>query len=307
MANRLLAIVGPTAVGKTAVGIECALRLNGEIVSADSAAIYRGMDLGTAKPTPEERAKVAHHLIDLIDPDEEFSVAQYKARAEAAIDDILRRGKEPLLVGGSGLYVRAVVGRWGMTLAPRDNELRERLQTEAREKGLAALHARLAEIDPESAVRISVADEKRVIRALEVHEITGLPMSHFHRLDRARQPRYDSTIIGLTLARDRLYRRIEERIERMLQAGLLEEVARLREKGYHTGLTSMKALGYAHLLAHLEGKYDLPTAVELLKRDSRRFAKRQLTWFRAEEGIRWIDVGDRSAADVAEEIVGGLG
>lgn len=301
--SKLIAIVGPTAVGKTEVAIECALLLHGEIVSADSMQVYRGMDIGTAKPTAEQRARVPHHLIDLVGPDEEFSVAIYRERAEAVIDDLFRRGRRPLLVGGSGLYVRAVTGKWGMTLAPRDAALRKRMQDEAREKGIEALHTRLAGIDPETAAKISSRDEKRIIRALEVFETTGSPMSHFHRLDRARQPKYNAVMIGLTLPRSLLYARIEERIDRMMEAGLLEEVKSLREKGYPSGLVSMKALGYSHLLSYLEGEVDLETAVKLFKRNTRRFAKRQMTWFRAEPGIHWLEVEGRSPAETAQEIV----
>jgi len=300
----LLVIVGPTAVGKTAVAIECALLLNGEIISADSMQVYRGMDSGTAKPTPAQRALLPYHLIDVVSPDEDFSVAIYKARAEAIIDDIFHRGRQPILVGGSGLYIKAVTGTWGLTIAPRDAALRCRLQEEAQEKGLRALHERLMQIDPEAAARISSRDEKRLLRALEVFEITGLPMSHFHRLDRHRQPKYNSLMIGLTLPRQALYARIEERIDRMMQAeGFLEEVRGLLRRGYHRGLISMKALGYAHLASHLAGEVDLEAAVKLFKRDSRRFAKRQLTWFRAQPDIHWLEVQGRSPSEIAQEII----
>ncbi len=298
----LLAIVGPTAVGKTEVAVECARLLDGEIVSADSMQVYRGMDIGTAKPTAAQRARVPHHLVDVVNPEEEFSVAKYKELAEAAIDDIFRRGCQPLLVGGSGLYVKAITGTWGLTIAPRDAALRQRLQNEAQEKGLVALHARLAQIDPEAAARISPNDEKRIIRALEVFEVTGLPVSHFHQLDRQRQPKYNAVIIGLTVPRPLLYARIEERIDRMMEAGLLAEVKGLLQKGCHPGLVSMKALGYSHLAAHLAGEMDLETAIARFKQDSRRFAKRQMTWFRAQREIRWIDVAGRGASEVAQEI-----
>jgi len=302
--NMLLAIVGPTAVGKTDIAIECALALGGEIVSADSMQVYRGLDLGTAKPTAAQLARVPHHLIDIVNPDEEFSVALYKEKAEAAIDEIFRRGKQPILVGGSGLYVRAIIGRWGMTAVPRDAALRKRLQDEAQEKSLAALHDRLTQVDPEAAAKITPADEKRIIRALEVYELTGLPISHFHRLDRARAPRYNPIVVGLSLPRPVLYARIEARIDKMLQAGLLEEVKSLKERGYHAGLVSMKALGYAHLLAHLAGETSLEEAIARFKRDTRRFAKRQMTWFRAEPGVQWLDMENRSPAESAAMIIG---
>jgi tRNA dimethylallyltransferase len=284
------------------VGIECALLLNGEIVSADSMQVYRGMDIGTAKPSAEQRRHVPHHLIDVVNPDEEFSVALYKEKAERVIDDILPRGRRPILVGGSGLYVRAVTGQWRMTAAPKDEAFRERLRNEAREQGLAALHARLREVDPESAARIPLSDEKRLLRALEVFETTGLPISHFHRLDCAHKPKYDVSMIGLTLPRPSLYARIEARIDKMMVRGLLQEVERLREKGCHAGLVSMKALGYSHLLRCLAGEFALETAVRLFKRDTRRFAKRQMTWFRAEPSIHWLDIEGRSPAEAAKEI-----
>ena len=299
----LLAIVGPTAVGKTEVGLECARRLAGEIVSADSMQVYREMDLGTAKPNIEQLATAPHHLIDVIAPDGEFSVALFKEWAEAAIDEIFARGHQPILVGGSGLYVRAVVGHWGMTVAPRDAALRERLGQEAQAEGLASLHARLAQVDPEAAGKISPNDEKRIIRALEVYELTGQPMSAFHRQDQGREPKYRSVIVGLELPRLLLYARIDARVDQMLAAGLLEEVQRLQAQGYGPALVSMKAIGYSHLLRYLAGEWDLPTAVETFKRDTRRFAKRQMTWFRSEPGIIWLDIAGLSAAQVADEIV----
>jgi tRNA dimethylallyltransferase len=301
--QRLLVIVGPTAVGKTAVGIECARRLGGEIVSADAMQIYRGMDIGTAKPTVEERALVPHHLFDIADPQADFSVALYKELAEAAIDDIFSRSRQPILVGGSGLYVKAVIGRMGLTIAPKDPDLRVRLQNEAREKGLGTLHLRLARIDPEAAARIAPADEKRIIRALEVYELTGLPISHFHRLDRERTPKYRTFVAGLSLSRPVLYEKIETRIDQMLAAGLLEEIARLLAEGCHPGLISMKALGYSHLARHLAGELDWETTVARFKQDTRRFAKRQLTWFRAMPEVRWWEMDNLTPVEAAEKII----
>jgi tRNA dimethylallyltransferase len=301
--QRLLAIVGPTAVGKTAVTLVCARLLGGEIVSADSMQVYRGMDIGTAKPTPEEMAAVPHHLIDVVDPDADFSVGLYKEMAETAIEDIFRRGRQPILVGGSGMYVRAITGTWGMTRAPKDEALRERLREEARTAGLPALHARLAAVDPDAATRIPPADEKRIIRALEVYELTGTTINQFHQLDQQKEPAYDTCMVGLTIPRADLNARIETRIDQMMQAGLLDEVARLRAAGYDSHHTSMKAIGYSHLLSYLNGDLDLDETLRLFKRDTRRFAKRQMTWFRAEPEIRWVDVQHRMPAEVAEIIV----
>jgi tRNA dimethylallyltransferase len=288
----LLAIVGPTAAGKTEVGILLAEALGGEIISADSMQVYRGMDIGTGKPSAEQLARVPHHLIDIVDPDQPFSVADYQARAQAALAQIRGRGRLPILVGGSGLYVRAVVDGLAFPMAPPDPELRRRLMEEARVKGLAALHARLVQVDPEAGQRIHPRDAKRIIRALEVQAQTGRPISELQSLDRERRARYNAGIreFGLLLPRAELYRRIEVRVDEMVARGLVEEVRRLAGRGYGEGLVSMKGLGYAQLLPHLRGACSLEEAVQLLKRDSRRFAKRQLTWFRVDRRIEWVEV-----------------
>ena len=216
---RVLAIVGPTATGKTETAILVAKALGGDVVSADSMYFYRGMDIATAKPTIEEQQGVPHHLIDILNPDEAFSVAEYKARAEAVIDDILARHRLPILVGGSGLYVRAVVSPASFTAVPPNRELRRQLTEEAERDGVEALHARLAEVDPEAAGRIMPRDLKRIIRALEVYDATGEPISRLQALDREKAPRYNTCQFGLTLPREELYRRIEERIDRQLASG----------------------------------------------------------------------------------------
>ena len=288
----LLAIVGPTATGKTETGVLVARALGGEVVSADSMYCYRGMDIGTAKPTGEERQGVPHHLIDILDPDEPFSVADYKARAEAVIDDVLARGRVPILVGGSGLYVRAVVTGSSFTFAPPDRALRAQLTEEAERDGVEVLHARLATVDAEAATRIMPRDLKRIIRALEVYQTTGEPISHLQALARQRSPRYNTCQSGLTLPREELYRRIEVRIDRMLEAGLVEEVKRLLDQGYSEDLVAMKGLGYAQLARFLRGTCTQDEAVLQLRRDTRRFAKRQLTWFRADPRIQWLDVAE---------------
>lgn len=293
MAEPLLVILGPTATGKTDVGLLVAEVLGGEIVSADSMQVYRGMDIGTAKPGPEQLARVPHHLIGIIAPDEPFSVADYQARADASIADIRHRGRLPVVVGGSGLYLRALVDRMSFPIAPPDPCLRQRLAEEAREVGSAALHARLAEVDPESAARIHPRDLKRIIRAFEVYAQTGLPRSQAQAVDPGREVRYNARRFGLWLPRTELYRRIEERVERMLAAGLVEEVKRLLDQGYGEHLVSMQGLGYAQIAAYLRGECDLAEAVRRLKRDTRRFAKRQLTWFRRDQRIEWVDVAER--------------
>ena len=299
----LLCLVGPTAAGKSQVALLVAPALNAEIVSADSMQIYRGMDIGTAKPTPEERARVPHHLIDLIEADRPYSVAEYQAEAERVIAETHTRGHLAMLVGGSGLYVRAVVDGLDFPIAGPDWQLREALAAEADRIGLEQLHQRLAEVDPAAAQRIQPRDQKRIIRALEVFYQTGRPITEFHQLDQARAPRYNALILGLTMPRPQLYRRIEERVDRMMAQGLLEEVAGLLARGYHEGLTSMKALGYQHLALHLRGEYDLPTAVELFKRDTRRFAKRQLTWFGRDPRVQWIEVQEDRMEQAAAQVI----
>ena len=286
----LLALVGPTATGKTETAILVAEALGGEIVNADSMSFYRGMDIGTAKPTVEERARVRHHLIDILNPDELFSVAEYKARAEAAIDNVLARHRVPILVGGSGLYVRAVISGVSFTQAPPDYELRRQLTAEAEREGTPLLHRRLAEVDPEAATRITPRDLKRIIRALEVYLTTGETISSLQALDRERPPRYNTCQFGLTLPREELYRRIEARIARQLAAGLVAEVQGLLDRGYHEGLVPMKGLGYAQVARYLRGACSLGDVVVALKRDTRRFAKRQLTWFRADARVQWVDM-----------------
>jgi tRNA dimethylallyltransferase len=303
MDKRLLAIVGPTATGKSEVGVLLAESLGGEIVSADSMQVYRGMDVGTAKPTAEQRRRAAHHLIDIIAPDEPFSVADYQARADAALADIWARNRQPILVGGSGLYVRAVLEEMDFAQVPPDPELRNRLLEEARSKGTRALHEWLAEVDPAAAARIHPNDQKRIIRALEVAEGGGAARARPETVDRHRAERYNTRQFGLTLDREELYQRVDARVDRMMGEGLVEEVKGLLERGYGEDLVSMKGLGYAQIADHIRGKTTLDEAVRRLKRDTRRFAKRQLTWFRADPRVEWIDVQEAGGpSGAAEEI-----
>jgi tRNA dimethylallyltransferase len=297
----LLAIVGPTATGKTEVGILVAEVIGGEIISADSMAVYRGMDVATAKPTGEERARVPHHLVDIIRPDEPFSVADYVQRADAAIEEIRGRGRVPIVVGGSGLYVRALIDGKSAAPVPPDRALRARLA----EQGVEALYAQLAQVDPEAAARISPADEKRIIRALEVCLTTGEPISRLQALDRHRPPRYNACRFALTYPREELYRRIEARIDRQLAAGLVVEVRGLLARGYGEDLPAMKGLGYAQAARFLRGGCTLAEAVVQLKRDTRRFAKRQMTWFRADRRLRWLDVHEVGGPQAAAQIIEG--
>lgn len=287
--QRLLVVVGPTASGKTTLSVQLAKRLGGEIVSGDSMQVYRGMDIGTAKIRLEETGGVRHHLINLLEPDHPFSAAEFQALADQAIGEIAARGRLPMLVGGTGLYVKAVTDGYDFSPAESDPEFRQALFEEAETRGTQALHGRLSQVDPEASARLHPNDLRRIIRALEVYHETGKKISE-HGRDRA--PRYDLLIFGLTMPREELYGRINRRVRQMIDQGWAEEAAALLRKGYRTDLTSMQALGYRELITHLKGEISLDQAIELISRNTRRFAKRQLTWFRADPRIHWIDVGE---------------
>lgn len=304
VANRpLIAIVGPTAVGKTAVGMALAERLGGEIISADAVAVYRGLDIGAAKPTAEEQARCPFHLIDVVDPDAEFTVADFQRLAEAAIADIRRRDRLPILVGGTGFYVRAVTATLSLPQVPPQPEIRAALVAEAERYGTPVLHARLARVDASAARRILPNDRKRIVRALEVFQVTGQPISAFHTPEGIHGiPRPDTHLFGLTLARESLYARIEARVDAMRAAGFEDEVRGLLAAGFGPELKSMQSLGYRHLAAFLRGEIERDQAIRELKRDTRRYAKRQLSWFRADSNIAWIDADGQTPEAVAERI-----
>jgi tRNA dimethylallyltransferase len=287
----VIVLLGPTACGKTEVAIDLAQRFAGEIISADSRQVYRYMDIGTAKPTAEQRALVPHHLIDVVDPDQDYNVAMFHAEQREATEAILARGKVPFLVGGSGLYLAAAMGELQLPLVGPDGDFRAAMQKEAEEAGPEALHRRLAQVDPVAAARLHPNDLLRVIRALEVHHLTGLPLSAFPRTPKdERAASFRFLRIGLTAPRDVLYERRNRRVDRMMELGLLDEVKGLLASGYHLGLKSMNSLGYRELGAYLEGRVSLDEAVETFKRSTRRFAKRQMTWFRKTPDVRWFDV-----------------
>jgi tRNA dimethylallyltransferase len=286
----LLVLVGPTAVGKTKFSLDIARTFRAEIISGDSMQVYRGMDIGTAKASPQERALVPHHLIDIRDPDEPFSVSDFQRLAKEAIADIHSRGKLPFVVGGTGLYIEALCYDFHFSRAGMDREFREKQRKIAAEQGLSVLFGKLREIDPQAAERIHPNDERRIIRALEVHHVTGQPFSAFFQKNR--QSPFDLLLIGLTMDRDLLYKRIEERVDRMIASGLVEEVKRLLAAGCGRNLNSMQGLGYKEIAAYLHGECSLDEAVALLKRNTRRFAKRQLSWFRHMDEIRWVDVSE---------------
>ena len=284
----LIIIVGPTAVGKTELSLSLAEEINAEIISADSMQVYRGMDIGTAKPSHEERTRVPHHLIDVADPREEFSVGDYLKLAEGAIADIKNRGKVPLVVGGTGLYVRALTN--GLIEGPSaDWKLRGELEEKERNSpGL--LYSMLDKVDPASAAKIQPADIRRIIRALEVFQKEGTPISQQHEEHKASSSGRSVKIAGLKRDRTELYKRIEERVDIMMAAGFLDEVKGLKDMGCTRDMVSMYALGYKQLLAHLDGETTLDEAVGLIKRDSKRYAKRQFTWFNAEPRVNWVDL-----------------
>lgn len=285
----LVILTGPTAVGKTALSVRLAKAIGGEIISADSMQVYKGLDIGSAKVTEEERDGIPHHLIDVLEPEEEFNVVLFQKLAKQAISDICSRGKIPILVGGTGFYIQAVLYDIDFTKTQEDTSCRQRLEQLAQDKGANALHAMLQEVDPEAAQQIHANNIKRVIRALEFHAQTGAQISAHNETERQKQSAYRSRYFVLTDDRARMYARIDQRVEQMLEAGLLEEVRRLHARGLKKEMVSMRGLGYKELLAYLDGEYDLERAVYLIKRDTRHFAKRQLTWFKREKDVIWVD------------------
>jgi tRNA dimethylallyltransferase len=289
MADRpplLVTIVGPTAVGKTDFSLELAESVDGEIISADSRLVYRGLDIGTAKPTQAQRTRVPHHLIDIVDPDDVLTLAQYQRRAYASIDAVAGLGRQPILVGGTGQYVRAVVEGWGIPEIPPDHGLRAELVEYAGHHGAAALHTRLVKLDPTAASRIDFRNVRRVIRALEVTLLAGRPISE---LQAKTAPPYLILQIGLTRPRPVLYERIDARIDRMLASGLVAEVRRLAAAGYGWDLPAMSGLGYRQIGLYLQEMATLEEAAQFIRRDTRRLVRQQGTWFRlADPHIHWF-------------------
>ena len=296
----LIIVAGPTAVGKTASSVRLAEKTGGEIVSADSMQVYRGRDIGSAKATLEERHGIPHHLLDICDPSENFSVARYQKAAFTALQDIYSRGKIPILVGGTGFYIQAVLYDIDFTEEENDPEYRASLFRLAEEQGPEALYRLLQEKDPESAASIPENNVKRVARALEFYHDTGLRMSEHNARQRMKEPPFDYRYFVLFTARERLYERIDARVDEMLKKGLLSEVEALRDKGMTEEMTSMHAIGYRQLLWYLEGRVSYEEAVEIIKRETRRYAKRQLTWFRREKTAQFIDVEKEDLIDVFE-------
>lgn len=302
---KILAVVGSTASGKTALSIALAKALCGEVVSCDSMQIYRRMDIGTAKPTKEEMDGVVHHLLDFIEPDTPFSCAEYVSLAKETVEEIHSRKKLPIFCGGTGLYLDSFLRGGGFEETETDPILRESLFAFAAEHGNHALHERLALVDPESASAIHENNVKRVVRALEIFESTGVTKTEMDRRSRSPESPYDACVIGLRYQnREILYDRIDRRVDMMLEAGLLEETQRLMEEGvFARNSTAAQAIGYKELLGYLHGEQGLEDAVESLKRATRRYAKRQITWFGAKEYVRWVDADKDGRMRSLEEIL----
>ncbi|WP_020156152.1 tRNA (adenosine(37)-N6)-dimethylallyltransferase MiaA [Caldibacillus debilis] len=286
--EKLAVIVGPTAVGKTKISVDVAKKLRGEIISGDSMQIYRGMDIGTAKIKKEEMQGIPHHLIDIKDPEESFSVAEFQRIVREKISEISRRGRLPMIVGGTGLYIQSVLYDYRFTGKGNTGRLRKELQERLRREGTEKLYRELSGIDPDSAIKIHPNDGRRIIRALEIYYSTGVTMTEHLRKQR-NELRYDAAIVGLTMDRERLYRLIDERVDRMIEAGLLEEARRFYDRGLR-GCQSIQAIGYKELYAYFDGTLSLAEAIALLKKNTRNYAKRQYTWFKNKMDVQWFDV-----------------
>jgi len=287
MKPKLVIVFGPTAAGKSELVLELAPRVNAEVINADSQQVYRQMDIGTAKPSKAERAKVPHHVIDVVDPDEEFNVARYRELATAAAQDIRSRGKQAIVSGGTGLYIKALT--LGLFVGPaQDAGIRRSLHVEAETNGLRSLYQRLERVDSLATSWIHPNDRQRIIRALEIYELTGKPISEWQKEHACHDSAFSTLKIGLDRQRAELYDRINQRCNQMIEAGLVHEVKGLFEKGYSRDVNSLRSVGYRHMGLFLAGRMSLEEAVHLMKRDTRRLAKRQLTWFRRDEEIRWF-------------------
>jgi tRNA dimethylallyltransferase len=283
----VIVIVGPTAVGKSALALHLAQYFSLEIISADSRQVYRHMNIGTNKPNPAERASVPHHLINVVEPDEDFSLAIYHQLAIEALEAIQHKSKLPLLVGGSGLYVWSLVEGWKIPQVSPDQQLRRQLEARAEQEGSQSLYQELQDIDPTAAVKINPSNIRRIIRALEIYQTTGQPPS---QLERKEAPGFPIMVIGLTLERNRLYRMIDWRVDKMIKMGLVEEVEQLSKKGYSPALPSMSGIGYKQIVQFLRGEMTLPQAIDRIKYETHRFARHQYAWFRLSDNrIHWFD------------------
>lgn len=288
----LFILVGPTAIGKSSLSIALAKRLHGEIISADSMQIYKYMDIGTAKIKEEEKENISHYLIDEVTPDVEFSVSDFQKRANNYIDMIHEKDKLPMVVGGTGLYINSLIYDLDFTNSISNWDFRNEYTKKAEELGNEYIHKELEDIDPISAERIHINDTKRIIRALEIYNETGKPMSEYYKDFRKPKDEFNIIMIGLKMDREKLYERINRRVDDMINQGLLDEVKKLLDMGYDDNLTSMQGIGYKEIIKHFKGEYTLEETIDMLKQGSRQYAKRQLTWFRKEERIHWINIDD---------------
>ncbi len=287
MKPKIIVIVGPTAVGKTALSIEIAKKFNGEVISGDSMQVYKKLDIGTAKVTKEEMNGITHHMIDILEPYESFSVADFQIRVRKCIEDIHSRGKNVIIAGGTGLYIQSVLYNYQFSNEARDNQYEQKIIDDINTHGIDYVYGRLQQIDPEQAKKIHPNNERRVIRALEVYDRTGVTMTE--QSIQSTNSIYDSKIIGLDMERSVLYNRINKRVDEMIAKGLLNEVQYMVEKDY-LDCQSMKGIGYKELIPYVQGEEKLETSIELLKRNSRRFAKRQYTWFRNKMNVEWYAI-----------------
>ena len=301
MMSQVLAIVGPTASGKTTLSILLAEKLHSEIISADSRQIYKFLNIGTAKPTPEDLRRIPHHFIDVLDPDQEYNAAEYGQQARSKIEELLKQGTQPIIVGGSGLYIRAIID--GFFQGPgKDSEIRESLEQESQKYGAEMLFEKLKRIDPVSAAKMDASKVRRVIRALEVYYTTGKQISDLHSSQETRAP-FEVLQYALEWERKTLYERINHRIDEMIENGLVEEVRELKTRGYLSGMNALNTVGYKETFDFIEGKLTKEEMVRLIKQNSRHFAKRQLTWFRADKRIRWISVNERTNWNEITEMI----
>lgn len=302
MKRPLLILTGPTAAGKTALSIQAAKAFDGEIISADSMQVYKGMDIGSAKIRRDEMDGVPHHLIDVLEPEEPFHVVKFQELARAAMEEIYERGHLPIITGGTGFYIQALLYDIDFTENDADPAYRETLERLAMERGAAYLHGLLKERDPKAAQEIHENNVKRVIRALEFYEKTGTPISVHNAAQREKESPYRFAYVVLNRNREELYRRIDRRVDQMMEAGLLEEVDTLRKRGYDRSYVSMQGLGYKELLAYLDGECTLEEAVYILKRDTRHFAKRQLTWFKRERDTDWLSLDQKTDEEALADL-----
>lgn len=288
----LIVLTGPTAVGKTNLSIGLAKRLGGEIISADSMQVYKHMDIGSAKIQPGQMKGVRHHMLDILEPDEEFNVVIFQDRVKQCIKEITDRGNIPILAGGTGFYIQAVLYDIDFTENEENDGIRDRFERLCEEKGSEYLHDMLRQVDEAAALAIHPNNKKRVIRALEFYTLTGKKISEHNETERKKESAYDSCYFVLNDDREKLYERIDKRVEDMLAEGLLEEVKWLKEAGFERNLVSMQGLGYKELFSFLDGEISLERAVYLIKRDTRHFAKRQITWFKREKNVMWVEKGE---------------